>query len=103
MHSRGAPIVKAVPYLDGGGVRIDAALPNSTAGRDCAEELKGGILQGLSVEFTSVKETRRQGMRIIQKAILGGAGLVDTPAYGGARAELRGKTDIQRRIARLWL
>ena len=103
MHQRGAPIVKAVPFVEGSALRIDAALPNSTAGRDAAEELRSGILQGLSVEFTSVKETRRNGMRIIQKAILGGAGLVDVASYQGAKAELRAKSDIQRRIARLWL
>ena len=105
MHERSKPIVRATPYVvDGDEVRLDAALPNSTAGRDCAEELRSGILRGLSIEFTSVKETRRNGMRVIQKAILGGAGLVDVPAYSSARAELRAKgNDIQRRIARLWL
>ena len=103
MHRRGEPIVKAVPYLVADEVRIDATLLNSTAGRDCAAELRGGVLQGLSVEFTAVKETRRGGVRIIEKAILGGAGLVDVPAYAGARAELRAKSDTQQRIARLWL
>ena len=103
MHQRGAPIVKAVPFVEGSALRLDAALPNSTAGRDAAEELRSGILQGLSVEFTSVKETRRQGMRIIQKAILGGAGLVDVASYQGAKAELRARSSVQVRIARLWL
>ena len=103
MHQRVAPIVKAIPFLDGNDLRIDAPLLNSTAGRDCAEELRSGLLKGLSVEFTATKETRRNGLRVIQKAILGGCGLVDVPAYSSARAELRAKTDVQRRIAAIWL
>ena len=103
MHQRVAPIVKVIPFLDGNDLRIDAPLPNSTAGRDCAEELKCGLLQGLSVEFTATKETRRNGLRVIQKAILGGCGLVDVPAYSGAKAELRSRSDVQRRIAAIWL
>ena len=102
-HDRSSPIVKVVPYLDGNDLKIDAPLPNSTAGRDTAEELRSGILTSLSVEFHATKDTRRNGLRVIQKAMLGGAGLVDYPSYMGAKAELRAKTDVQRRIARLWL
>ena len=102
-HDRSRPIVKVVPFMDGSDLRIDAPLLNSTAGRDTAEELRSGVLTGLSVEFTSTKETRRGGLRVIQKAMLGGAGLVDYPSYMGAKVELRAKTDTQRRIARLWL
>ena len=29
MHQRGAPIVKAVPFVEGSALRLDAALPNS--------------------------------------------------------------------------
>ena len=103
MHQRSSPIVKVIPFLDGNDLRIDAPLLNSTAGRDCAEELRSGLLKGLSVEFTATKETRRNGLRVIQKATLGGAGLVDFPAYSGAKAELRAESSIQRRIAAIWL
>ena len=103
MHERSSPIVKAIPYLDGTDLRIDAPLLNTAAGRDTAEELRAGVLSGLSVEFTATKETRRQGLRVIQKAMLGGAGLVDYPAYNGAKAELRSRSDVQRRIAAIWL
>ena len=102
-HDRSSPIVKVVPHLDGNDLRIDAPLLNSTAGRDTAEELRAGVLTGLSVEFTSTRETRRNGLRVIQKAMLGGAGLVDYPSYMGAKAELRARSDASRRIARLWL
>ena len=103
MHDRSRPIVKVVPYLDGNDLRIDAPLLNSTAGRDAAEEIRSGVLTGLSIEFSATKETRRNGLRVIQAATLGGAGLVDFPSYQGAKAELRAKSDIQKRIARLWL
>ena len=103
MHDRASPLVKVVPYLDGTDLRIDSPLLNSTAGRSVAEEMRAGLLTGLSVEFSATKETRRGGLRVIQSAILGGAGLVDFPSYQGAKAELRGKTDTQARIARLWL
>ena len=103
MHDRKSPLVRVIPYMDGNDLRIDSPLLNSTAGRDAAIELRNGILTGLSVEFSATKETRRGGLRVIQSAILGGAGLVDYPSYKGAKAELRGKTDTQQRIARLWL
>ena len=89
--------------MDGTNLRIDSPLLNSTAGRDAAEELRAGVLTGLSVEFKATKETRRNGLRVIQKATLGGAGLVDYPSYLGAKAELRAKSDVQQRIAAIWL
>lgn len=103
MHDRKSPLVKVIPYMDGTDLRIDSPLLNSTAGRDAAVEMRNGVLTGLSVEFSATKETRRGGLRVIQSAILGGAGLVDYPSYAGAKAELRGKSDAQQRIARLWL
>ena len=89
--------------MDGKNLRIDAPLLNSTAGRDAAEEIRSGVLTGLSVEFSATKETRRNGIRIIQSAILAGAGLVDFSSYTLAKAELRARSDVQQRIARLWL
>ena len=103
MHDRASPLLKVIPYLDGTDLRIDSPLLNTAVGRDTAEELRTGVLTGLSVEFNATRETRRGGLRVIQSAILGGAGLVDYPSYKGAKAELRAKTDTQARIARLWL
>ena len=103
MHERSSPLLKVVPYLEGDDLRIDAPLLNTAAGRDTAQELRAGILTGLSVEFSSIKETRRAGIRVIQEAMLGGAGLVDFPSYHQAKAELRSRSDVQRRIAAIWL
>ena len=97
MHDRSSPIVKVVPFLDGNDLRIDSPLLNSTAGRDAAEELRSGVLTGLSVEFNATKETRRNGLRVIQKAILAGAGLVDFSSYTLAKAELRARSNVQQK------
>ena len=88
-HNRMSPIVRAVPFLDGDAVRIDVALPNTQRARDAATNVQEGVLTGLSVEFRSVKEGRRNGMREIQRALLGGAGLVDDPSYGNSLVEVR--------------
>ena len=40
-HNRQAPIVRAMPYLEGRELRINAPLLNNTRGRDVAEAMKG--------------------------------------------------------------
>ena len=99
MHRRDSPIVKVVPFLDGSEVRIDAPLPDTTRGRDTAVNLREGVYTGLSVEFHAERETRRNGLRVIQRALLTGGGLVDIPAYREATAEVR----QQEKRRRFWL
>ena len=70
-HNRQSPILRAVPFLDGDQVKIDAALPNTTRGRDAAENLRQGVYTGLSVEFSSRAEGRRGPLREIRAAFLG--------------------------------
>ena len=96
-HVRGAPIVRFVPEIVGDEVRIDMMLPDTTAGRDAATEVRNGTLSGLSVEFGALQESRRGGLRIIERAELRAAGLVDSADYGNL-VEVRGQ---YRR--RLWL
>ena len=95
-HQRGSPILRFTPTVDGSEVRIDTGLPDTTAGRDAATEIRSGLLRGLSIEFRSLKERVSGGVRRIQRAALTGAGLVDTPAYQSA-VELRSKR------RRVWL
>ena len=61
------------------------------SGKEALELVKAKILQGLSVEFIATKQHYQNGVRIIEKAILSGIGLVDTPSYAGATVEARHK------------
>ena len=99
MHRREAPIARFVPEGTESEVRASITLPDTTAGRDAAINVRAGVLSGLSVEFKAERETMRDGVRVIQKAALVGAGLVDSPAYAGAGVEAR-NTKARRR---LWL
>ena len=102
-HDRKAPIVRAIPFLGGDEVRVDVALPNTTAGRDAAENVREGVLTGLSVEFKAEQEGRRGGLREIRRARLGAAGLVDSPSYRGSLVEVRAKLADSPRKVFLWL
>lgn len=63
--------------------------------------VKRGALNGFSVEFESVRESRESGVRVIESAILRGAALVDRGAYDGARVEARSK--VRNSGLRVWL
>ena len=95
-HNRQAPIVRAMPYLEGRELRIDAPLPNTTRGRDAAIAMQGEnpLYTGLSVEFKAERETRRAGLRVVQRAFLGGAGLVDSPSYRASKVEVREESGL---------
>ncbi|MDE2667227.1 MAG: HK97 family phage prohead protease [Acidobacteriota bacterium] len=99
MHKRQDPIARFIPEATETEVRVSIELPDTTAGRDAATNVRAGVLRGLSVEFRAEKETRRDGLRVIQRARLVGAGLVDSGAYSGATVEARGKAKRRR----LWL
>ena len=98
-HQRGQPIMRVTPEVRGAEVVIDAALPNTSAGRDAAAEIKAGLMGGLSVEFRATKQNMVGGVRRIAGALLTGAGLVDSPSYRGSRAEVRHNEGRRR----LWL
>ena len=93
-HNRQAPILRAVPYLEGRELRINSPLLNTTRGRDISEAMKGPnpLFSGLSVEFQAEKESRRGGVRVITSALLGGAALVDSPSYKDSLVEVRSKS-----------
>ena len=88
-HDRQKPLLRAIPYLDGDAVKIDAPIPNTALGRDTVVNIRSGVFSGLSVEFHSRSEGRRGKLREIRSAFLGAAGLVDTAAYGGSKVEVR--------------
>ena len=86
-HNRQAPIMRFTPTVEGREVRIDAALPDTQRGRDAAVLVKNGTLTGLSVEFVSENEGYQGGLRIVKRARLTAAALVDNADYG--RVEVR--------------
>lgn len=98
-HDRAAPIARMVPEVRGREVVIDSPLPDTTAGRDAAREVRAGLLTGLSVEFRAALQSHAAGERRIKRALLTGAGLVDSPSYAGSRVEVRQRG----RRRRLWL
>ena len=104
-HQRSQPILRTMPTTTGKAVVLDQPFPDTTRGRDAATMMREGVLTGLSVEFYPEKETRRNGLRVIQRAFVPRAGLVDDPSYSGSKAEVRAQGDLQRLLlsARLYL
>ena len=97
-HARGAPIMRVVPTLVGDELRIDQALPDTTAGRDAAVEIRSGLMRGLSVSFMAGSQSFTGGVRRITAAVLTAVGLVDSPSYD-APVEVRWRQERRR----LWL
>ena len=106
-HNREMIITRVFPYVENRELRIDAALPNTQAGRDAATNVREGILTGLSVGFirASVKDSIVDGIREIRYAMLDHGALVDDAEYGGSTVEVRhseGGVALPR-AATLWL
>ena len=99
MHDRQRPIARFIPVATDTEVRVKITLPDTTAGRDAKANVLAGVYAGLSVEFRALKETMRDGVRVVQKALLTGAGLVDSGSYSQALVEARAKSKRRR----LWL
>ena len=95
-HNRAAPIVRAMPYMEGRELRVNVPLPNTGRGRDAATAMQGEnpLYSGLSVEFNAERETRRNGLRVITRAFLDGASLVDTPSYPSSTVEVREESGL---------
>jgi len=51
--------------------------------------VRSGAMRGLSVEFRALDEEDANGVRVVKRAELAGASLVDVPAYRGSRVEAR--------------
>ena len=97
-HSRQRPLART----GGGGLElidtrealnIRAMLPITQDANDTIALIRGGVLRGLSLEFSAVAERMEGQTRIVERAELRGLAVVDRPAYPDslvqARAELR--------------
>ena len=99
--SRGSvqpPLLRTIPILsaDGSEVRIDAALPDTQAARDLAVLMRCDppVYAGLSVEFNALRSGYAGGRRVIQDALLKGAGLTsDGASYADTSVEVRHRSD----------
>ena len=105
MHNRQAPILRAIPFLDGDALKIDAPLPDTARGRDVATAMRqeNPLYTGLSLEFNALAEGRRGNLREIRRAKLVRAGIVDRGAYGGSTVEVRHEGQTTGRRMHLWL
>ena len=103
-HNRQAAVVRAIPYLDGKAIKIDAKVPDTQRGRDALTNIREGVYTGLSIEFGAELEEYRGALRIIKRGILGAAALVDRSSYGGSVVEVRERLAIPaNRSAYHWL
>ena len=93
MHNRERPLART-----GGGLilldspeqlLVSATLPNTRDADDALELVDNRTLRGFSVEFAAMREVRRGNLRVLQRAHIGGIGLVDRPAYPKAIVEPR--------------
>ena len=68
----------------GAALTMAATMPTTRDGDDALTLVRSGVLRGLSVEFRAIKDNFVGDLRRISRAVLGGIGLVDRPAYAGS-------------------
>ena len=100
-HARRSPVMLVTPIVVNDEVRIDEPIPDTSAGRDAAAEIRSGLLKGLSIEFVALRESVAGGVRRISSAMLRAVALVDFPSYSAAAVEVRATPRQKRR--RVWL
>ena len=77
----GRQVMRFHPLEQRGNLVIDEPLPDTALGRQVASDIRSGKRAGLSVEFRALRETRVQGVREIEGALVDGAALVPVGAY----------------------
>ena len=85
-HDPNTPIGKVVEWADEpDGLHVTARLADTRHGRDAAEEVTAGILDGFSIGFRSIQAHMVAGIREIREAAWHELSVVALPAYTGAQ------------------
>lgn len=73
-------------------LRLEATLPETTAGNDTLELVRNKVLRGFSVEFVPEDwRIEEENVMVIERAELRGIGVVDRPAYEKSKINPRHK------------
>lgn len=76
-------------FSDEIGLRYEATLPNTQAGKDAKELVKRGDYRGVSIGFTDVQDDWNNTERVVKEATLYEVSLVDRPAHASTSVSLR--------------
>ena len=90
-HDRAMMILKAGAYAledSPRALEVRAELPADSA---AIKLVQRGALNGFSIEFKAVRESREGAMRVIERAVLVGVAVVDLPSFPGSVAEVRAR------------
>ena len=94
-HRSNVTIMEFDPIRDADGtLRIDHLLPDSVEGRAAAQSIRDGSTPNLSAEFIALSEQTVSSVREVRTSLVTAAALVNSGAYGQARAELRSKKEV---------
>ena len=93
-HDRTTPLARTggggLSFADSAeSLSLRADLPETRAADDVLALVRSGVLRGLSIEFRAVAERIEAGVRVIERAVLRGVAVVDTPAYPASEVEAR--------------
>ena len=84
----------------GDAVTMEARILDAPIGDRALEAVKSGRMAGLSIEFRAERETVQDGVRIVERALLTGIGLVAHPAYSTSVEARNRATDARWRYYR---
>ena len=84
-----APVLRAQLEERDGALILDCEIPDTTAGRDLALEVRSGLLPMASIEFRVLADRVVGGVRRISKSIVEAVSLVPAGSYPSATAEVR--------------
>ena len=70
-------------------LRVEAVMPDTTAGNDALELVRLGVVRGFSVSFAPVqiRYERKRRLSVIERAELPRIGLVDKPQYAASQID----------------